>query len=439
MATSRPRAVVVGAGLGGLFSAAYLAADGFDVDVYEKLLFFGGKFTSLDHDGFQIPTGALHTLPGGRHGAIARACAELGVPLELHQARPGFAVRRGEQRYAVSKNPFKAGTFLAQLSPLDRLRTALAILGLACAPALPDLSLGEWLRRARVPDEVRQLFDRATAFSIGVGADEASARDIGYGLWRQNWRTEAVIRGGARALADGLVAVIRAGGGRLHKGRAAERLLAEGGRVSGVRMARGEVEEADLVVSCVGAARTAELLGDACPGSLSALVARARPACGAVYSVRSRRALTPSAGIEVPLDAKHISGYLQVTQAAPELAPPGWHYLLAFQVLDQEAQLAPQLEAGGAELATLFAGRGADLFHTSVYRGDWPAARLGQAVRQAGERRCPLHDAALSNLYLVSHDATGYGFAAEIIPAAARRMRDGVRRDREAARSVADA
>jgi len=432
MATSRPRAVVVGAGLGGLFSAAMLAADGFEVEVYEKLLFFGGKFTSFDCDGFQIPTGALHTLPGGRHGPIAKACAELGVPLKLHHAKPGFVVRRGDQRYAVSKNPFKPGTFLELMPWLDKFKIGLAIGGFAVAPLLPETSLERWLSIWGVPPDLQALLDRTAQFSLGVPMAQASARDVGCSLWQQRWRTEAVVRGGVKSVADGLAQAIRDRGGRLHKGRETEAILVGPDRAEGIQLAGGEVVEADRVVCCVGAPRSATLLGEHCPDALRALVRRARPAFGATYSVRSRRPLAPSPAIELPLDSAHISGYVQVSLAAPELAPRGWHYLLAYQVLNETEPIDAQLAAGRLELVSWFDGLSDEaIFHTSVYRRDWPAARLGQSVGQTGPRRCPIQFASLPGLYFVSHDSVGHGIAAEIIPGAARRMCELVRSRRD--------
>ncbi len=63
---SKSKALVIGAGLGGLTSAAKLAqTEDYDVTVYERMSFAGGRFTQHDHDGYQIPTGAVHMIPHG--------------------------------------------------------------------------------------------------------------------------------------------------------------------------------------------------------------------------------------------------------------------------------------------------------------------------------------------------------------------------------------
>ena len=62
--SEKPKAVIIGAGVGGLASAASLAqTQKYDVTVYERMSFAGGRFTQHDHDGFQIPTGAVHMIP----------------------------------------------------------------------------------------------------------------------------------------------------------------------------------------------------------------------------------------------------------------------------------------------------------------------------------------------------------------------------------------
>ena len=68
----KPKALVSGAGVGGLSSAAKMAQAGdFEGTVYERMSFAGGRFTQHDHDGYQIPTGAVHMIPHGKKGPFA--------------------------------------------------------------------------------------------------------------------------------------------------------------------------------------------------------------------------------------------------------------------------------------------------------------------------------------------------------------------------------
>ena len=44
----------------------------YDVQVYERLSFAGGRFTQHDHDGYAVPTGAVHMVPHGMKGPFAK-------------------------------------------------------------------------------------------------------------------------------------------------------------------------------------------------------------------------------------------------------------------------------------------------------------------------------------------------------------------------------
>ncbi len=59
-----------GGGLGGLLSAALLAKEGQKIFLAEKLPFFGGRFTSFKHHGFEVPTGAVHMIPHSHNGPL---------------------------------------------------------------------------------------------------------------------------------------------------------------------------------------------------------------------------------------------------------------------------------------------------------------------------------------------------------------------------------
>ena len=50
----RRKAIVVGAGVGGVSTAARLAHAGLDVEVYEKNAFSGGRCSVIHHDGYRF-------------------------------------------------------------------------------------------------------------------------------------------------------------------------------------------------------------------------------------------------------------------------------------------------------------------------------------------------------------------------------------------------
>src|SRR5260221_2706327 len=82
--------VVIGAGLGGLLSAAQFLRRGQRVVVVERLAHPGGRFTAKTFQGAQVSTGAVHMLPFGSNAQLAGMRRALAVPHHVH-APEGFA------------------------------------------------------------------------------------------------------------------------------------------------------------------------------------------------------------------------------------------------------------------------------------------------------------------------------------------------------------
>ena len=79
-------AIVIGAGLGGLLSAAALLQRGKRVAVLERLPHCGGRFTAKTFQGVQISTGAVHMVPFGSSGVLSTLLQRLDVPHRLFDA-----------------------------------------------------------------------------------------------------------------------------------------------------------------------------------------------------------------------------------------------------------------------------------------------------------------------------------------------------------------
>src|SRR5579883_2893480 len=79
-------AIVIGAGLGGLLSAAQLLQRDKKVLVLERLAHCGGRFTAKTFQGTQVSTGAVHMIPFGSNGVLAGMLRRLAVPHYVHDA-----------------------------------------------------------------------------------------------------------------------------------------------------------------------------------------------------------------------------------------------------------------------------------------------------------------------------------------------------------------
>ncbi|MEW1957254.1 phytoene desaturase family protein [Kineococcus sp. NPDC059986] len=281
------RVVVVGAGFGGLSVAARLAAQGHSVDVFEQGPEVGGKLGWFSRDGFSFDTGpSLLTLPAVQRDLFLKTGDPVESVLDVVQLDPvahyrfgdGTEVdlpggglpqvaralddalgagtgaqwtafqRRAAEIWDVAREPFLES---ALEGPRTLLRLAKDVRGLRTVA--PWSSLRGVGRQYLQDPRLRTLLDRYATYS---GSDPGRAPaalatvpfvEQAFGAW--------YVRGGLHLLAQAVADRAREGGARITTDAPVERVLEEGGRAAGVRLADGTEVRADVVVSAVDAAR----------------------------------------------------------------------------------------------------------------------------------------------------------------------------------------
>src|ERR1700732_1060906 len=86
--------VVIGAGAGGLFTAARLAHRGYRTLVGAARAGVGGRAASDDVAGFKVNNGAIVIEIGG---ITQQTCEEVGAPFEIREPKPPLLYRVGGQ------------------------------------------------------------------------------------------------------------------------------------------------------------------------------------------------------------------------------------------------------------------------------------------------------------------------------------------------------
>src|ERR1700740_3383733 len=92
MSTTQFDAIVIGAGAGGLFTAARLAQRGYRTLVVERLDKIGGRASTDDIDGFKVNNGAIVIEVGG---ITQQTCEEVGAPFDIREPKPALLYRIG--------------------------------------------------------------------------------------------------------------------------------------------------------------------------------------------------------------------------------------------------------------------------------------------------------------------------------------------------------
>ena len=386
-----PDAVVVGAGPNGLVAANLLADRGLDVLVVEAQPEAGGAARSAE----LVEPGYLNDRFSAFHVLAPVSPPFLSLGLERH----GLRWARGPLALAHPSSdgscPALAGTaeetatILDRWSPGDGERWhALVRWWDSYGPPIVESFLGPWppvkgpvrlLARARtellelarfllLPARVmgQELFSGLATARLLVGCTAHS--DLGPdqtlsgfpGLLlllvgqQHGWPTPV---GGAGALTDALLARLASVGGRVRCSSPVDKVLVEGGRATGVRLAGGEVVQARVVVADTGAEQLYDhLLGaEHLPAKIRRRIGRFGRSAGTVkvdwtldgpvpwLAADARRAGTIHVGdsMEVIADAAHAISqgrvpeqpfllFGQYSMVDPTRMPPGkevcWSY-----------------------------------------------------------------------------------------------------------------
>lgn len=272
------KAIIIGAGVGGMASACRLSKLGISVTIYERMPRVGGRLSCFEEDGFRIDRGpTLLLMPWVLKEFFSDIGKDIEDYLELRQLDPVYRIHFDDgsvlEPSADPKKMEKAisrinaadapgsGRFLSDYkkyyeialrefilknfdTPLDMLSPG-GVMSLLSGGALKDLysKTGEYFKDPRV----RIAFSLQ---SIYIG-DRPEAIPSVYGLIPYVEFTEGVWypKGGLYSVADALCKLCGEMGVEVRMGEAVKRIIIENGTAKGVELESGEKARADVVIS----------------------------------------------------------------------------------------------------------------------------------------------------------------------------------------------
>ncbi len=280
---TRPKAVIVGAGLGGLAAAIRLGARGFKVTVVDRLSEPGGRATVFRQDGFTFDAGpTIITAPFVLEELWNFAGRNFHDDVELKALEPFYHIRFDDGTTFVNRSDVAAmRAEVARISPDDvagyetfmRESESIYKVGFEKLGHVPFPSIGSMLAivpelfklkawksvHAHVASHVRnpKLRMALSFHPLFVGGNPFRATCI-YSMIAYLERQFGVhcAIGGTGAIVNAMVKLIESQGGDVRCNSDVKQIKTNARRVTGVELKSGERIAADLVVSNACAAHT---------------------------------------------------------------------------------------------------------------------------------------------------------------------------------------
>ncbi|VVB88253.1 Flavin containing amine oxidoreductase [uncultured archaeon] len=388
------KAVIIGGGLGGLLAGAKLSKTGYEVEIFERLPFIGGRFANLEYKGFKLTTGALHMIPHGSRGPLAMMLRDVGADVTIVNSNP-MAVIRMETGEDIEFHDFRK-----ELSLTKRMKLGIILfLSLKFKPK-NDISFEDWILKYFDDEFLLRLADSFCGWSLSLKACDVPAREMLEIIDNMYlYKGSGVPVGGCGAVAGALAEVIKSNGGKIHTRTFVDKIIVDKGMATGISV-NGETIPAGIVISDIGHTETCRMYG--CKdleylGKIKKIV----PSKGIKICLASDEPLLGHRGVLFTPFAERINGANEVTNIDPGLAPPGKHLVMSHQTVLTD-DLKGEIDIGLLDLKKIFPGKKYEVLLIQSYSSGWPVNRAASGS-DIGNMT------SVRNLYIVGDGAKGKG------------------------------
>ena len=411
--TSKPTALVIGAGLGGLLSAAKLATSGYEVEVFDRLPMIGGRFTNIEYKGFSLSTGALHMLPHGPAGPLAQMLKSVGANVNIVRSDPMAVIRlplrEGDNDYKNGHKDIPFKNFPSPLSSTNNLKLAVLTLTTRVFPP-KNGSLEEWFTRYIKDEWLVKLADSFCGWSLSLRGADTSAKEA-FSIFSNLYRYSGpgVPIGGCKAVVEALADVITSNGGTIHTGKDVSNILVEDGKAVGI-LVDGAEHFGDIVISNIGHVGTNRLYNNIEPSEeyqqYLEQLNKIKPSAGVKICMAADEPLIGHGGVLLTPYAMRVNGINEVTNIDPNLAPQGKHLAVSHQCVqwDKLDDLEQEIELGLQDIEEIFAGKKYEVLLIQSHSGEWPVNRSASGLDVNVKNSTPF-----KNLFIVGDGAKGEG------------------------------
>jgi len=422
-------AIVIGAGIGGLLTAAGLAKAGRSVLLLERLSFIGGRAAYFRYKDYTVTAGAW--LLGRPLTYIGELCAQLGAEYEFVDRPPAARsmvrfTKRGIKDTPFSWSPRLMPQFVEALPEEEQARIKEMSAQMRSGDLPTDLSIAEWTMNFTKNEDFHEVLDAfcdcAWALSAYQTPAKAWVEALSYRL--QSFRDQRYPLRGCQGVIDALEQVIKANGGEVRTRARVSAILVEGGKAVGVRVGARRIR-ASVVIHNGG------------PNSLVRLVGREKFPSYYVRKVESLYPL-PCMGIMLALKKDPFPGvstlltpdnrrirsvyFPQAFQA--EVGPQGRYMCWGFGHMvthDAEEELRLAIEDMKHTFPDVDFKKDVEFLLPMFFRKAWPGCESAPTFGQVDGQRLDIIT-PVENLYLVGADTGKAGLAGDTAGESAKRL-----------------
>nr|WP_204552930.1 phytoene desaturase family protein [Bacillus ectoiniformans] len=266
---------VIGAGPGGLASAMLLASAGYQVDVYEKQSFIGGRNGAIEKDGYTFDIGPTFlSMPEIAEEIFEQCGRNLHDYIDLKELKMMYELRFDQNKIQMHRDQEKMKEQIGKVYPgnekgyerfmsdtrqkMAKLKPILQspmnkyhhYLRWNVLSALPHLSLGQTLHDVLSEyfsdEELRLAFTFQSKY-LGMSPWECPGAFSILSFMEHEYGVYHPI-GGLNQLPKAMAKVVKEYGGKIHLNTAVKKFKTQGRKVVGLELESGTSVEADEVV-----------------------------------------------------------------------------------------------------------------------------------------------------------------------------------------------
>ncbi|MDY6881051.1 MAG: FAD-dependent oxidoreductase [Thermodesulfobacteriota bacterium] len=408
--------VVIGSGIGGMCAAALLSHDGYRTLVVEKMALLGGRFSTLDHDGFKVTTGAI-MFP--TNGPLAEVFHEVGAKYEIVIPKTQFTFRFDGTDYDMPDRGILGQAISIAGETKEEVARVMGAVrkGLKWEEPSDLISLREWLLQYTANDKILGIFQSWVSSMHSINAYEMPAGEyFRYLKEMGSLRSSGFpVDGSNLNLIRSLAEVVESKGGAVLVRCRAKRILVENEVVQGLVFENEDHElveaRAKVIISNIGPSGTVELAGAASfdKGYLKELSENLKPAPIIAAHTISDRPLIEAPGMLMLPQTRRVSCFICPTLTCPEMAPEGKHILESFGAIKNSltpVNMKEEIDLHIQDLKDNLPGldENAKILSINCFQGKWPTLRNWPGAALS-------HKTSVENLYNVGDGVLPQGWS----------------------------